>query len=447
MSGAPGTYPRGQRIAVVGAGISGLASAYLLSRRHNITLFEAGNYLGGHTNTVEVELEGVRHPVDTGFLVFNDRTYPNLIALFAELGVTAYPTDMSFSVSLDQGRLEWAGSNLNTVFAQRRNLFSPSFLSMLRDIVRFNGAAGRNLALATRSGCSVDQLLLDGGYGQPFRHNYLLPMAAAIWSSATADILRFPAATFLRFCLNHALLQVNNRPQWKTVQGGGRDYVRRIAAQLAQRDCAIRISTPVRSIRRHDHGVDLLTDDGPEHFDAVVLATHAPTTLRMLADADPGERHTLGAVQYQPNLAILHTDPALLPRRRKVWSAWNYLGGAVGTHDAGPGTHDHARHTRPVCVSYLCNQLQPLPFKTPVVVTLNPITAPAPGTELGRYHYQHPVFDLAAVAAQSALPALQGRRRTWFAGAWTGYGFHEDGLKSALRVAADFDVLPDWARL
>ncbi|KDP87291.1 NADH-ubiquinone oxidoreductase subunit 6 [Cupriavidus sp. SK-3] len=448
MSGAPGSYPRGQRIAVVGAGISGLASAYLLSRRHNITLFEAGNYLGGHTNTVDVELERSCHPVDTGFLVFNDRTYPNLIALFAELGVTAHPSDMSFSVSLDQGRLEWAGSNLNTVFAQRRNLVSPSFLSMLRDIARFNGAAERNLVMATQSGCSVGELLSGGGYGHPFRQNYLLPMAAAIWSSATADILRFPAATFLRFCLNHALLQVNNRPQWKTVLGGGREYVRQIAAQLGKRGASIRLSTAVQSIRRHDAGVDLLTDNGPEHFDAVVLATHAPTTLRMLADADPTERSVLGAVQYQPNVAILHTDPALLPRRRQVWSAWNYLGRSVGTNGRDSSPDDCAADpARPVCVSYLCNQLQPLPFKTPVVVTLNPIAPPAPGTELGRYQYQHPVFDLAAVAAQARVPALQGRRRTWFAGAWTGYGFHEDGLKSALRVAADFDALPDWARI
>ncbi|QWC91268.1 NAD(P)/FAD-dependent oxidoreductase [Cupriavidus metallidurans] len=430
MSVAPGTYPRGRRIAVVGAGIAGLASAYLLARRHEVTLFEAADYLGGHTNTVDVTLDGQTYPVDTGFLVFNERTYPNLIALFAELGVQAHATDMSFSVSLDQGRLEWAGTNLNTVFAQRSNAFSPSFLGMLRDILRFNRAAEQHLASSLCSGSSVEQLLVAGNYGQPFRQHYLLPMAAAIWSSAPADILRFPAATFLRFCLNHALLQVNGRPQWKTVAGGGREYVRRISAMLDD----VRLKTTVRAVRRHAEHVDVCTDGGMERFDALVLATHAPISAGLLQDADAAEREVLSAVRYQPNVAVLHTDASLLPRRRRAWSAWNYVG---GIDVAGQ---------RPVCVSYLLNHLQRLPFRQPVVVTLNPIVPPAPGTELRRFVYQHPLLDLAAVAAQSRLPALQGRRRTWFAGAWTGYGFHEDGLRSALRVAADFDVLPTWGK-
>jgi predicted NAD/FAD-binding protein len=420
----------GRRVAVVGAGIAGLASAYLLSRRHDVTLFEAAPYLGGHTNTVDVELEGHRHPVDTGFLVFNDRTYPNLVALFAELGVNAYQTDMSFSVSLDEGRFEWAGTNLNTVFAQRSNAFSPSFLGMLRDILRFNASAELHLEQTTRSGCSLGTLLLDGGYGSHFRQQYLLPMAAAIWSSAANDVLRFPAATFLRFCLNHALLQVTRRPRWKTVVGGGREYVRRIAATLDD----VRLDSPVYGIRCDEEGVTVFSAAGPERFDALVLATHAPTSLKLLDDAGESERKLLGAVRYQRNVAVLHTDTALLPRRRRVWSAWNYLGGRT-TDTAGD-----------VCVSYLVNQLQPLPFSTPVVVTLNPITQPAAATELGRFVYEHPLLDLAAVAAQQELPELQGSRRTWYAGAWTGYGFHEDGLKSALRVARDFDVLPAWAR-
>ncbi|AOZ06296.1 NAD(P)/FAD-dependent oxidoreductase [Cupriavidus malaysiensis] len=430
MSGAPGTYPRGRRIAVVGAGIAGLASAYLLARRHAVTLFEAGDYLGGHANTADITLDGRTHPVDTGFLVFNERTYPNLLALFAELGVQTHPSDMSFSVSLDQGRLEWAGSNLNTVFAQRSNAFSPRFLGMLRDILRFNRAAEQHLKVSLRDGCSVEQLLVAGNYGQPFRQHYLLPMAAAIWSSAPADILRFPAATFLRFCLNHALLQVNGRPQWQTVAGGSREYVRRIAATLDD----VRLRTPVRTVRRDADGVDLCTDAGMERFDAVVLATHAPISAALLQDADGAEREVLDAVRYQRNIAVLHTDAALLPRRRRAWSAWNYVG---GRDDAGQ---------RPVCVSYLLNQLQRLPFRQPVVVTLNPIVAPAPGSELRRFVYEHPLLDLTAVAAQARLPALQGRRRTWFAGAWTGYGFHEDGLRSALRVATDFDVLPAWGK-
>lgn len=432
----------GLHIAVVGAGIAGLASAYLLSRRHRVTLIESADYLGGHTNTVEIDLEGARHAVDTGFLVFNERTYPNLIALLDELGVASIASDMSFSVSLDQGRLEWAGTNLNTVFAQRRNAFSPSFLGMLRDILRFNASAQRHLAEATQSGCSVGELLAAGGYGAPFRQHYLLPMAASIWSSTARDILHFPAVTFLRFCLNHALLQVNHRPRWRTVAGGGREYVRKIAATLDD----VRLSTPVFGIRRDDDGVTVMTAGGPARFDALVLATHAPTSLAMLHDADEAERDVLRHLRYQPNEAVLHTDASLLPRRRRVWSAWNYLGGAWAKGTGTPLPGETGREP-PVCVSYLVNQLQGLTVQTPVVVTLNPIQPPASESVLGRYHYEHPLFDLAAVSAQARVPAMQGRRRTWFAGAWTGYGFHEDGLKSALRVAADFGVSPAWSLL
>jgi uncharacterized protein len=429
----------GQRVAVIGAGIAGLASAWLLARRHHVTLFEAADYLGGHTHTVDVALDGTQHPVDTGFLVFNDRTYPNLVAMFGELGVRAHTSEMTFSVSVDGGRLEWAGTNLNTVFAQRRNLFSPTFLGMLRDILRFNASAEQHLESAGRQRLSVGELLVEGGYGAPFQQHYLLPMAAAIWSSAANDILRFPAATFLRFCLNHALLQVNHRPPWKTVAGGARQYVERIAATLPD----VRAGTPVCAVRRENTetgagtGVTVSTATaGTERFDAVVFACHAPTTLRLLADATADERAVLGAVRYQRNVALLHTDTALLPRRRRVWSAWNYLSRRHGEDEA-----------RPVCVSYLLNQLQPLPFRTPVVVTLNPPGVPAAHTQLGRYEYEHPLLDLAAVDAQQRLPDLQGQRRTWFAGAWTGYGFHEDGLKSALRVAQAFGVSPGWARL
>ncbi|VVD62518.1 NAD/FAD-binding protein [Pandoraea aquatica] len=426
--------PPGQRIAVIGAGISGLASAYLLARKHRVTVFEAGEYAGGHTNTVDVELDGRHAPVDTGFLVFNERTYPNLIALFDELGVRSIASDMSFSVSIGSGALEWAGTNLNTVFAQRRNLCSPSFLGMLRDIVRFNAAAQRHLESASSERQSVGELLLAHGYGQPFQQHYLLPMAASIWSSRASDILRFPAVTFLRFCLNHALLQIRDRPQWRTVAGGGREYVRRITATLED----VRLRTPVRQVARDSNGVTIRFGDAQtERFDAVVMASHTPTSLRLLADADPEEHRVLGSVRYQPNIAVLHTDATLLPRSRRVWSAWNYVSHTSRATADAPA----------VCVSYLINQLQALPFSTPVVVTLNPVREPSPSTVLGRYAYEHPLLDLAAVDAQLQLPALQGRRRTWFAGAWSGYGFHEDGLKSALRVARDFDVLPPWASL
>ncbi len=419
------------RIAVIGSGISGLASAYFLARQHDVCLFEAGNYFGGHTNTVDVTLEGQTHPVDTGFLVFNQATYPNLIALLAELGVSSYATNMSFGVSLDDGRLEWAGTRLDTVFAQRSRLLSPSFLGMLRDIMRFNAAAEKNLQQASVDGTTLGQLLDKGRYGTMFRHAYLLPMAAAIWSSSPGDILQFPASTFLRFCINHALLQVRNRPQWQTVQGGGRAYVRKIVATLA--DC--RINMPVHTVERSNDAVTIVSAAGREQFDAVVFATHTPDTLRMLSDANDSERKLLSGISYQSNKAILHTDKRLMPQHRKVWSAWNYLG-AGATDQQGP-----------VCVSYWLNQLQNLPFSTPVIVTLNPFIAPAPETVIAQFDYEHPVFNHTAIAAQQQLPAIQGKNRTWFAGAWTGYGFHEDGLKSALRVAADFGLSPAWAKV
>ncbi|AZN37581.1 NAD(P)/FAD-dependent oxidoreductase [Iodobacter ciconiae] len=418
-----------QKIAVIGAGISGLASAYLLNRKHDVCLFEAGDYLGGHSNTVDISVNGISHPVDTGFLVLNDKTYPNLVALLAELGVATYSTDMSFGVSMDEGQLEWAGTNLDAVFAQRRNLCSPRFWGMLKDILRFNKAAYVNLARAGNRGETLGQLLDAGGYGQLFREAYLLPMAAAIWSSSPKDILGFPALTFLRFCINHSLLQVNGRPQWQTVQGGSRSYVQRIAATLPD----IRLNTPVLGVRRDANGVRVLTASGESRFDIVVFAGHAPDTLSILEDASPAEQKLLSAVRYQPNTAYLHLDERQLPRNKKVWSAWNYLGGAA------------VDGQRPVCVSYLLNQLQNLPFENPVVVTLNPFKKP--DLVIAQFEYQHPIMDQPAIDAQLRLPQLQGRNRTWFAGAWTGYGFHEDGLKSALRVAADFDVLPAWAQL
>lgn len=422
---------QGLRIAVVGSGISGLASAYFLSKAHHVTLFESGAYFGGHTNTVDVTLEGVTYPVDTGFLVFNDRTYPNLIALFDELGVESHPSDMSFAVSRSQGQLEWSGTNLDTLFAQRSRMFSPSFLVMVKDILRFNRRAQQHLQYAERQGNSLGDLLTTEGYSTSFRDNYLLPMAGAIWSSKPADILKFPAATFLRFCMNHALLQIHDRPQWRTVVGGAKEYVKKILATLPD----IRVSTPVRSIHRSEQGVELYTDTTRESFDEVVLATHSPTSLKLLADPTPDEQRVLGAVHYQHNLAVLHTDTSLLPKRRKVWSAWNYL------------TQDAQGHDSPICVSYLLNQLQPVPFEQPVVVTLNPIHAPAAKHVIAQFDYEHPVFDLAAIEAQKQMPHLQGVAHTWFAGAWTGYGFHEDGLKSALRIATAFGLEPSWTRL
>ncbi|MDN3577311.1 FAD-dependent oxidoreductase [Chitinimonas viridis] len=427
METTPHPLPEGASIAVVGAGIAGLASAWLLARRYRVTLLESGDYFGGHTNTVDVTLEGQTYPVDTGFLVHNELTYPNLIAMFQHLDVAVFPSDMSFGVSISDPDIEWAGTSLATVFAQKRNLLRPAYLVMLADIMRFNRAAPAYLQEASQRGWTLGELLAAHGYGKPMRDWYLLPMAAAIWSSSVQDILGFPAETFLRFCLNHRLLQVAGRPQWRTVLGGAREYVKKLLEGVQD----ARLASPVSKIQRDESGVSLTLPAGKERFDAVVLACHAPTSLAML-DADDAERQVLAGFSYQPNRALLHTDRRLLPRREKVWSAWNYLAAAGDAQ------------SRPVAVSYLLNQLQPLPFKTPVVVTLNPHTEPAPESLIASFDYEHPVMNQAAVAAQARLPQIQGRRRTWFCGAWAGYGFHEDGLKSALRVARDLGVTPPW---
>lgn len=434
-SGAAGAlllHSRGEsrkRVGIVGAGIAGLACAWLLARDCDVTLFESGDYLGGHTNTVDITIDGVTHPVDTGFLVFNRRTYPNLTALFERLGVTIARSEMSFAVSLAESGVEWSGTSLATLFAQKVNLARPAFWRMMHEVVRFNREALRDGRAGFPSGMSLGAYLDRNGYGGAFRDWYLLPMAAAIWSCPTRQMLDYPVETFVRFCANHGLLQLFDRPQWLTVAGGGREYVKRLAQALPD----IRLATPVRRVRRGGESAWIETAAATERFDAVILACHSDQALRILGDdASAAEREILSAVRYQRNRALLHTDERLLPRRRKVWSAWNYLGGA-----GDPGT-------RPVSVSYLINRLQPLPFTKPVVVSLNPFIEPRSGTVIGEFDYAHPVFDSAAIAAQRRLDAQQGVRRTWFCGAWTGYGFHEDGLKSALRVANAFGIAAPW---
>jgi len=418
-----------QRIAVVGAGISGLATAWLLSRRYDVTLFEAGAYLGGHTHTVEVTLEGRTHPVDTGFLVFNEATYPNLIALFDHLGVASVETEMSFAVSLEQPDLEWAGSNLATIFGQKRNLLSRRFWRMLSDILRFNRESTDWLLGRPGDERSLRDFLREGQYSAAFSDWYLLPMAAAIWSCPTGQMLDMPLATFIRFCRNHGLLQVFDRPLWRTVKGGGREYVERIAAQLDD----VRLSCPVLAVS-HDADVLRVTHAcGSEHFDQVVMACHSDQALAVLGmTASEAQREVLSAIRYQPNRAVLHTDPGLLPRERKLWSAWNYFAGR-----GDPGD-------QPVGVSYLINKLQPLPFETPVVVTLNPAREPDPTKVIAEFDYAHPIFDGPAIAAQQRLDKVQGLGGIWLAGAWGSYGFHEDGLKSALRVANGLGVNAPW---
>jgi predicted NAD/FAD-binding protein len=422
------------RIAVVGSGISGLAAAWLLAQRHAVTLFESAPRAGGHTNTVEITLDGVSHPVDTGFLVFNQATYPNLIALFQHLGIPSTASDMSFSLALDAPRLEWSGTDFSSVFAQRRNLLRPGFLRMLRDILRFNREAARLADAAAPE--SLGAFLTRGRYSAEFRDWYLLPMAAAIWSCPTRAMLDYPSASFARFFRNHGLLKLTDRPQWRTVAGGARQYVDRLLARLHD----VRLATQVQHARRDATGVTLDfvhhapgLPGGSERFDALVLGCHSDQSLQILgAQASAAERALLGAIPYQSNRAVLHTDAALLPRNRRVWSAWNYSAGADGPDG------------RAVSVHYLLNKLQSLPFDAPVVVSLNPHRAPASRSVIAEFDYAHPVFDARSSDAQAGLEQIQGAGRTWFCGAWTRYGFHEDGLRSALDVANRFGVQAPW---
>ncbi len=418
------------KVAIVGSGISGLAAAHRLRPHAHVTLFEAGDYFGGHTHTVDITLPTPQGPktwgVDTGFLVYNERTYPQLIALLAELGVVTAPSDMSFSVQVPSAAggqaLEWSGSNLATVFAQKANLVNPRFWGMLTDLLRFNRLCTQ-LALDqqdARLSQPLQSFLDEHRFGAAFRDWYFLPMLGCIWSCPTDQMLQFPVATMIRFCHNHGLLQVSNRPQWYTVVGGARHYVDKIVSSLDD----ARLRTPVRRIVRDGAGVTVQTDAGSERFDHVVLAAHSDQALGLLEQPTAAEQAVLGAIRYQPNRAILHTDTSVLPQRPAAWAAWNYERAA-----------DTQQESARVCLHYLLNRLQPLPFEQPVVESLNPVRPIARHKVLAEFEYSHPVFDMAAIAAQKRVPELQGAQRTWYCGAWTGYGFHEDGLKSGLAAA------------
>ncbi len=408
---------RGERldVAVVGSGIAGLSCAWLLAQRHKVTLYEGERRPGGHTNTVEVPTADGVLPVDTGFIVFNEATYPNLVALFAHLKIATQASEMSFSVSLDGGRLEYGGTDLSTLFAQRANLLRPRFLLMLRDLLRFyREAPGK---LAELEGLSLGDYLDRDGFGRAFRDDHLLPMAAAIWSAPRATLLDFPATSFVRFCENHGLLKVTDRPIWRAVTGGSRSYIPALTAPYGDR---LRLGTRIVGIARDAFGVTLRAADGTTaRHDHVVVATHADTALALLDVPTPGEREILGAFRYSRNKAVLHRDAALMPRRRKVWSSWNFLGRRGGDAEA-------------LCVTYWMNRLQSLDAADHFV-TLNPTTAPR--DVIYETTYEHPIFDLGALGAQRRLWSLQGDGNVWFAGAHFGAGFHEDGLQAGLAVA------------
>lgn len=408
--------PRPQRIAIIGSGISGLAAAWLLSGSHDVTVYEKSDHVGGHSNTVLAALPGGEIPVDTGFIVFNERNYPNLTALFRELKVAVAPSDMSFAVSAGNGRLEYGSAVPGMLFAQRRNLLRPRFWAMLRDIRRFHRDATAALA-DLRTGETLGQFLDRHGYGRDMIAHHVLPMGAAIWSTPPARMLDYPVASLFRFLDNHGLLGLDNRPAWSTVRGGSREYVRRMTAGFRR---PVRVDSAVEAVTRLPNDVRIEDrQGGVEHYDAVIMACHADQSLQLLKDVDEAERRVLGAFGFQRNIAVLHTDPGLMPRRRAAWASWNVL----------------VQDPEQICVTYWMNRLQPLPTATNLFVTLNPVSMPREGTILRSFLYEHPVFDTRAVRMQSLAWNIQGQRRTWFCGAWLGHGFHEDGLQAGLAVA------------
>ena len=410
------------KIAIVGSGIAANVVAHRLHRQHEITVFEAGGHAGGHTHTHSIELGGERHEIDTGFIVYNERTYPHFIALLDALGVESQPSSMSFSVRNERTGLEYNGTTLDTLFAQRRNLFRPSFHRMIRDILRFNREAPG--LLSGDSQASLGEYLGAHGYSAAFRDDYLVPMGAAIWSTDPARMLAFPARYFVRFFHNHGMLSVDDRPQWRTIAGGSARYVEKLTAPFRDR---IRLHTPVEWVRRSDTGVTIKAREcAPERFDHVFLGCHSDQALRLLADASALEREVLGAIPYQTNEVVLHTDTRLLPRARRAWAAWNY--------------HVLSDAAAPVALTYNMNILQTLRARETYCVTLNRTAEIDPKRILKRLVYEHPLYTPAGVAAQQRQSEVNGVERTWFCGAYWGFGFHEDGVVSALAALRHFET-------
>ena len=441
-----------KKVAIIGAGISGLGCAYALRQHPNldITVFEAGSHIGGHSNTVDFRLETkqgfITYGVDTGFLVFNRKTYPRLVRLFEELQVPLSPSEMSFSVSIDASenrkrhqKIEWAGNDLNSFFGQRSNLLSPSFWRMAYDILRFNRLAtalAEEQIDAGREYSQPDECIADflnrHRFSKSFRENYFLPMIGAIWSCSVEQMLEFPIQTMIRFCHNHGLLQIQNRPQWLTVTGGSREYVKRLVAALEGsqvkivRDAIVRVNASADKISP----VEVLTATGSDWFDEVVMACHSNESLNLVHGIGQDAQNILASIPYQKNRAILHTDRRFLPETKQCWAAWNYTAKSGST----PSAKQH------VSVNYLINRLQPLPAELkqiPIIVSLNPSSDPDPALVQQEIYYSHPVFDMRAIQAQKELPLIQGSSSIWYCGAWTGFGFHEDGLRSGELVAKD----------
>lgn len=421
----PDFIPR-RKIAIIGAGISGLGAAWALRNVHDITLFEKRSRLGGHANTVDIDYNGTPIAVDTGFIVYNPLNYPNMVALFNELGVESIQSDMSFSFALD-GDIEWSSNGLGGLFAQKRNALRPSYIAMLRDVLRFNKTAPCDLESGRLAGLALGEYLEQLGAGERFTRNYLLPMGAAIWSASEEDMRAYPADAFIRFFQNHRLMNMS-RPQWRTVKGGSREYVKRMAANL---EGHVRISAPASAIWRHENGVSIRMDSGEtQEFDEIILACHSDQARRLLKDRDDQEDELLSAIPYSNNRAVLHRDPSLCPKRTGARAAWNYC------RDEANG---------PASVTYDMNRLQGIDPARPLFVTLNPHRQPDPALTFGEFQYDHPQFSTAGLAAQRIFNRIQGVRHTWFAGAWLGYGFHEDGLRSGLRVALRLGGQIPWA--
>ena len=413
------------RVAIIGSGVSGLVCAHLLHDRRDVVVFEADDRVGGHSHTHRVELPDATVNVDTGFLVYNERTYPLFCRLLDRLGVATQPSDMSFSVADERTGLEWRGTSLSTVFAQRRNVARPAFLAMLADVARFNRLARRLLQDPPAEEVTLAEVLASRRWSQGFLDWYLVPLGSSIWSADPATFTQIPAATFARFFERHGLLRLSDQPTWRTVTGGAQRYVDAIVGPLVA-EGRVRVATPVDKIRRLPAGVEVVGPDGPELFDHVIVATHSDQALRLLSDPNRAEASVLGAIRYQPNQATLHTDTRLLPRHRRAWASWNYH-----RLDA-----DHDRAT----LTYYLNALQSIPSTTPVLVTLNRDDAIDPQQVLARMDYAHPVLDPQTVAAQRRRAELHSGGRTWFCGAYWGYGFHEDGVRSAVEVCSQLGV-------